>query len=95
MLAAPRTDPYVRNYRIRLFPWAVTVEMLPSLLAVVVHTLGFALPGTETGTKVYYTTLPSGGPLSSTSSATGVPVLFAGFLGTMKLSDSPATCMSG
>ena len=44
--------------------------------------------------EAYCTTLPSGGPLSSTDSATGVPVLFARFVGTMEPSDSPATCMS-
>jgi len=34
LLAAPRTDPYVRNYRIRLLPWEVMVGMVPSPHAV-------------------------------------------------------------
>ena len=49
--------------------------MLPSLRAVIVrYATILVLPVAETGTSAFCTTLPSGGPLSSTdSAAAGVP----------------------
>jgi len=38
---------------------------------------------------------PLASPLSSTASATGLPALFGGFVGTTGLSDFPRSCISG
>jgi len=53
------------------------------------------VPGTVSGASKVDPAFPLGVSLSFTDSATGVPVLFARFAGTMETSDSRGTYMSG
>ena len=53
------------------------------------------VPGTVSGASKVDPAFPLGASLSFTDSATGVPVLFARFAGTMETSDSRGTYMSG
>jgi len=87
--ATPRTDPYVRNYRIRLLPWVRTTFVVRSTSRCHV------LPGAVSGMCKVREPFPLVSSLPSTDSADGgTPSLFAGFFGTMELSDSTETCMS-
>ncbi len=97
MLPAPRTDPYVRNYRIRLLPWMMTTKaaLRKGLLLARPAVRATWMPGSESGPGATAPALSSVSLLPSTDSADSEPLsLFARFAGTMKLSDSPETCMS-
>jgi len=90
LLAAPRTDPYVRDYRIRFLsrihgvktrrtpppPWDTRFPLsVGHVLDETAFSLTSALPST-TSAKVYTS-------------------LFGGFIGTTALCDSSAACLSG
>jgi len=96
LLLAPRTDPYERNYRIRLLPRMVTTKAALDGAA-------SRTPSSPRDLKVRLSVRSRGGCstlslaslLPSTDSADSEPLsLFACFYGTMKLSDSPEACMS-
>jgi len=90
LLAAPRTDPYVRDYRIRFLsrihgvktrrtpsnPWDTRFPLC----------VGRVLDGTEFSLT---------SALPSTTSAEADTSLFGGFIGTTALCDSSAACLSG
>jgi hypothetical protein len=90
LLAAPRTDPYVRDYRIRFLsrihgvktrrtppnPWDTRFPLC----------VGRVLDGTEFSLT---------NALPSTTSAGACAPLFGGFIGTTALCDSSAACLSG
>ena len=92
MRATPRTDPYVRNYLIRLLPRVSRVGRRP----LVRHACRcHAFRGTVSAASKTCASFPLVGPLPSTDSAAASgPALFARFSGTMRPSDSLKTCMS-
>jgi hypothetical protein len=87
----PRTDPYVRNYRIRLLPRIMTIK--PHLAACRTPSSPRDLEarrGVRSSSDGSAFSLVN--PLPSTNSAdSGTPPLFACFFGTMELSDSAET----
>ena len=98
MLGAPRTDPYVKNYLIRLLPRVMTIIApagSPPCDARRPRNPMPRFPGPVSGASKVRSTFPLVGPLSSTDSAAAFrPALFARFFGTMRPSDSLETCMS-
>ena len=93
MPAAPRTDPYVRNYLIRLLPRVQRSRY--SISTCRSRTRRYlTYPGTVSDARTCVTAFPLGGPLPSTDSAAGVPVLFVRFAGTMGPSDFLLAFMS-
>ena len=93
--AAPRTDPYVRRYLIRLLPWVCNEQ--PAVPPVVWATVRMTRnPGSESGTRPSVVRSPwSCSFPPRTPPPPRVVTLFARFVGTTSTSDSPATCMSG
>ncbi len=91
MPAAPRADPYVKNYLIRLLPWVQRSRYNISTSRSRARRY-LANPGTVSGARTCLAAFPLGDPLSSTDSAAGVPVLFIRFAGTMGPSDFPRAC---
>ena len=88
----PRTDPYVKNYLIRLFPWVPRSGCnIPTSRSRVRRCV--ADSGTVSGATKSPAAFPLGAPLPSTDSAAGVPVLFVRFAGTMGPSDFPRASM--
>ncbi len=92
MPAAPRADPYVRNYLIRLLPWVQRSRYNISTSRSRLQRC-LADPGTVSGARAWRAAFPLSDPLSSTDSAAGVPGLFVRFAGTMGSSDFPRACM--
>jgi hypothetical protein len=91
--AAPRTDPYVKNYFIRLLPWVMTNRRWAARRTSASRTTRGS--GSESGTRPAVGTFPLVDPLPSTdSAAANGPALFVCFVGTTRSSDSPAACMS-
>src|SRR5262249_14597531 len=92
---APRTDPGVRHYRTGLLPRVVT-RRHPKMPAVRSRAPVTGHTRLCVRTLVCWTTFPLARSLPSTSSAgpMGRPV-FAGFLGTMKRSDSLHPSITG
>jgi len=88
---APRADPYVRNYRIRLLPWVNDADVLSRSRTL--HKPRDLDIRCCVRSKGVGGSFPLVSPLPSADSAgtVGLP-LFAGFFGTMELSDFPATC---
>ena len=105
MRAAPRADPYVRNYLIRLLPRVVTIVASVGTPPCHARTLCDPMPrspGSVSGASKVRLAFLLVGPLPSADSvAAGIarcsflPALFARFSGTMRPSDSLETCMSG
>jgi len=92
---APRTDPYLRNYLIRLLPWiGRTGVWACRILFTAFDQPGLALCPIG---GVWRRVFSLARPLPSTSSApdAAAPALFGSFLGTMGLSDFPAAYTSG
>ena len=95
MRPAPRTDPYVRNYLIRLLPWiGRTGVSACRILFAAFDQPGLALcPIGGFWRRVFSLARPL--PSASSAPDAAAPGLFGSFLGTMGLSDFPAACMSG
>ena len=92
MRATPRTDPYVRNYLIRLLPWDERTGHRPLARRAC---RCFAFRGSESAASKTCVSFPLVDPLPSTDSAAAFgPALFACFFGAMGPSDSLETCVS-
>ncbi len=94
MPAAPRTDPYLKNYLIRLLRWVKRSRCLAPLPIVDDDVLECTYFGSVSETQTCPPSLPFGDLLSSTDSVTAVAALFARFVGTTKSSDFPPAFMS-
>lgn len=92
--AAPRADPYVRNYLIRLLLRVGRSVARRDFRPAATHTPSDPVPrfpDAVSGPSEIRKAFPLAGPLPSADSATGGPALFVRFLGTIRPSDSLET----
>src|SRR5215510_3015269 len=96
LASGPRTDPYVRDYLIRLLPRVYVTASRSLQLAVRTTTSVTRFPRLCVRYECACGAFPLVALLPSADSAANAsaPALFARFVGTMRPSDSPQTCMS-